>query len=90
MKFSSKVTKITFQKNYVRIIICEKLFYLKAERKSFKYIWYNDGGKNCRLMNQLMCSDWKMPIQFEFAARDTLQRNHLPEKAFLLLPVVEG
>jgi hypothetical protein len=66
---------------------CKKLLKLNVKGKNVKYIRCNEGGENWGLMNHLQSSDWKLPIQFEFTVRDSLQRNHLAEVA---LSTIDG
>jgi hypothetical protein len=51
--------------------ICEKLFKLKSQGKSIKYIPCDNGGKNRGLINRNQGADCKIPVQFEFIGRDT-------------------
>jgi hypothetical protein len=58
---------------------CEKIFKLKEENKTDKYIQCDNGGENQGMKNHLHSVNWKSPIKFEFTGRNTPQRNYLAE-----------
>jgi hypothetical protein len=43
------------------------------------FIWCDGAGENNSLKDTLHSSQWKMPIAFEYTARDTPQQNYLAE-----------
>jgi hypothetical protein len=74
-----KISDFLETKNAMIEPTCEKLLNLKEENKTVKYIRCDNGGENQGLKNNLNSVDWKLPIRFEFAGRDTTQRNYLAE-----------
>jgi hypothetical protein len=74
-----KISDFFETKNAMIEPTCEKLFNLKEENKTVKYIRCDDGGENQGLKNRSHSIDWKLPIKFDFTVRDTPQRNYLAE-----------
>ncbi len=45
----------------------------------------DNAGENKKLVQQLKSKDWKMDVQVEYTARDTLQQNSLEEQGFTFI-----
>jgi hypothetical protein len=64
---------------------CEKLHRWKEAGHPVKHVRLDNAGENKKLKARSNSADWKLNIDFEFTARDTLQQNHLAELAFAVL-----
>jgi hypothetical protein len=50
-----------------------------------KFVRLDNAGENKSLQTRAHSASWKLPIEFEFTARDTPQQNHLAEVGFATL-----
>ena len=64
---------------------CKELHKWKQAGIVVKFIRCDNAGENKSLQKHLQSADWKLNVNFEFAARDTPQQNHLAELGFTVL-----
>src|SRR5687767_3112128 len=55
---------------------------LKYLNKDMKFIHCDNGGENEALQKKIESPEWKLGVQFECTAQDTLQQNYLAEIGF--------
>jgi hypothetical protein len=64
---------------------CAQLNRWKDAGLAVKYVRLDNAGENKGLKERIHGAAWKLPIEFEFTARDTPQQNHLAEVGFATL-----
>jgi hypothetical protein len=58
---------------------CATLYQWSTKGRKTLFIRCDGAGENHSLETMLHSSEWKMPIEFEYTARNTPQQNHLAE-----------
>jgi hypothetical protein len=77
-----KFTNFYQTKNGMVEPTCVQFHKWKLNNMPVKYVQMDGASENKKLKSQSDSSIWKLNIQYEITARDTLQQNHLLELAF--------
>ena len=65
--------------------MCVHMHKYKDSGIPVKYVRCGDAGQNKQPEKRADNSDWKLGIEFQYTARDTMQHNHLAEIGFATL-----